>query len=242
MRKLLFTQSRRRVTAVGQTVQAGRTAFTVIELLVAIGVFIVLAALFLPALAKRNASSSRWNCKNNLAQIFKGSRTWAIDNNHRYPMQVSVTNGGTMELVRSGKVFPNFLVMSNELNTPRLLVCPNEKDGSRLVATVFTLSGGSSPSVPLTNDQSVSYFLNLYATPTNSDGFLCGDRNLTNSLGLRNGSMTLSSNQTVGWTSKMHCGVGNILFADGSIQGLTCVRLQGIAREMGTNTVRLQFP
>jgi hypothetical protein len=36
-------------------------------------------------------------------------------------MQVSVTNGGTMELVNGGTVFEHFLVMSNELSTPKLL-------------------------------------------------------------------------------------------------------------------------
>jgi len=218
------------------------TAFTVIELLVAIAIFIVLAALFLPVIARRHARPSMTSCKNNLAQLSKGMRMWATDNNDRYPMQVPLTNGGTMELVASGKVFPHFLVISNEINTPKVLICPYEKDGARLIATVFTFPGSSPQSVPLTNDQSVSYFLNLYVTPTNSEGFFVGDRNLTNNLGLSGCTMTLSSNQTVGWTSQMHCGVGNVLFADGSVQGLTISVLQRAVRAMGTNTSRLAFP
>ena len=38
-------------------------------------------------------------------------------------MQVPVANGGTLELLASGMVYPHFLVLSNELNTPLILHC-----------------------------------------------------------------------------------------------------------------------
>jgi competence protein ComGC len=83
-------------------------AFTVTELMVTIACVALLAAVFLPALAKSKARSSRIGCTNNLKQIGLAFRTWAIDNNNLYPMHVSVTNAGTMELAASGVVFPHF--------------------------------------------------------------------------------------------------------------------------------------
>jgi len=77
----------------------------------------------LPARDGRPAYAPRINCANNLKQVGLAFRTWAIDNDGRFPMQVSVTNGGTMELVSSGLVFPHFQVMSNELSTPKILFC-----------------------------------------------------------------------------------------------------------------------
>ena len=44
-------------------------------------------------------------------------------------MDVSTANGGTMELVNGRNVWINFLVMSNELTTPKLLYCPADVNG-----------------------------------------------------------------------------------------------------------------
>jgi type II secretory pathway pseudopilin PulG len=75
------------------------SAFTLIELLVTIACVLVTVAIFLPTLARSKARSSRLGCTNCLKQIGLGFRTWALDNNDHFPMRVSITNGGTMELV-----------------------------------------------------------------------------------------------------------------------------------------------
>jgi prepilin-type processing-associated H-X9-DG protein len=85
--------------------------------------------------------SSRLGCVNNLKQIGLAFRTWAIDNNGPFPFNVSTNTGGTMEFCAVGSDgFDNnaalhFQVMSNELSTPRILVCP--KDESRKPASEF---------------------------------------------------------------------------------------------------------
>jgi len=123
-------------------------AFSVTELLIAITCLVVLLeAIFLPALARSKARSSRIGCANNMKQIALAFQTWSLDNNDHFPMQVSVTNGGTLELVASGIVYQHFQVMSNELSTPKILNCP--KDEKRSYATNFA--------VDLT-DKNVSYF------------------------------------------------------------------------------------
>ena len=85
---------------------------------------------------------SRLNCDNNLKQIGLAFRTWAIDNDGQFPFNVSTNAGGTRELCAldsdgfDTNAALHFQVMSNELSTPMLLVCPN--DWSRKRAATFS--------------------------------------------------------------------------------------------------------
>lgn len=142
-------------------------ALTLVEVMVIVAVLGLLIALLLPSLAKPRARSSRINCDNNLKQIGLSFRIWAADNGDRYPMQVPVNEGGTLELVPLGNVFPHFQILSNELNTPKVLACP--KDRSRKAAANF-LAGF--------NNAHVSYFVGLDAEEARPQMLLAGDSNL----------------------------------------------------------------
>jgi len=80
-------------------------------------------------------------CINNLKQIGLAVSLWAVDNNLMEPWNVSTNNGGTLELCEVDKdgfdtnAALHFQVMSNELNTPLILICP--KDQSRKPAADF---------------------------------------------------------------------------------------------------------
>src|SRR2546426_161404 len=91
-------------------------SFTAIDLLIVLACIALLIAVFLPTNGGR-LQGQKINCINNLKQIGLAFRTWSLDQSDKFPMQVSVTNGGTMELVDNGPVFVHFLVMSNELST-----------------------------------------------------------------------------------------------------------------------------
>ena len=101
-------------------------ALTLVEVLVIIAVLAVVVALLLPWLATSNRIPQKINCVSNLKQIGIAYRLWEGDNNDKYPMLVSVTNGGAMELVATGNVAACFQVMSNELSTPKILLCPED--------------------------------------------------------------------------------------------------------------------
>jgi len=196
-------------TSSEQTARTRRgLAFTATELLVTVAGVALLAAFFLPALAKSKARSSRLGCNSCLKQIGLAFRTFAIDNDGHYPMRVSVTNGGTMELTASGVVFPHFQVMSNELSTPKILVCPNDED--RVYVTSFTAS---------LTDKNLSYFVNVDAPERDGVGLLCGDRNITNRAAAGSRLVNLTKGATIAWTREIHSEKGNLCFADGSVEG-----------------------
>src|SRR5437868_11870475 len=85
--------------------------------------------------------AERINCISNLKQIGISFKLWSGDNNDRFPFNTPIKDGGTMELCRLGdngfdaNSFLHFQVMSNELNVPKILVCPT--DSGRSLATSF---------------------------------------------------------------------------------------------------------
>ena len=181
-------------------------AFTATELLITLTCIALLAAIFLPALAKSKARSSRIDCANCMKQIGLAFHIWSLDNNDRLPMQVSVTNGGTKERVASGLVYPHFQVMSNELSTPRILLCPEDKN--RIYATNFA---------PDLTDRNLSYFLNMDATNADGSSLLSGDRNITNRVPTGSRLVPLTKADTISWTKEMHLEKGNLGFRDGRV-------------------------
>src|SRR5262245_12886276 len=105
-------------------------AFTIIEVITILAVLAICAVMLLPVLAKRYARVSRVTCASNMKQIGLSFLTWGTDNQGRFPMSVPAGMGGTLEAVASGAVFPHFQAISNELATPRILLCPNDKTRS----------------------------------------------------------------------------------------------------------------
>src|SRR5215469_13751667 len=117
-------------------------AFTLIELLVVIAIIAILAALLLPALARAKQNALRIECVNDQRQCSISFRLWGGDNGDRYPMAISSAQGGASEFVyhTSGSTSlvaptPNqtatapgagrvFQCMSNELSTPKIVICP----------------------------------------------------------------------------------------------------------------------
>jgi prepilin-type N-terminal cleavage/methylation domain-containing protein len=175
-------------------------AFTLIELLVVIAIIAILAALLLPALAAAKKKAQKIQCVNNLKQICIAFRLWEGDNNNQMPMAVTVEKGGcrlargnpgvapTQDLnYRPGAtpplckgVFSMFLVMSNELSTPKILFCPSEYQANRSQANTFLGTQTPNP-LGLTffiNDKNISYFIGIDADDTFPQMFLTGDHNI----------------------------------------------------------------
>ena len=208
-------------------------ALAVFEWLVIIAILAMLAVLLLAALAAAKRKSSRINCVSNLKQVGLAFRLWEGDNNGKYPMAVSMTNGGAMELIATGNVAACFRVMSNELSTPKILLCP--KDSRRTYTTNFSASF---------SDANISYFINLdVADESRPQMVLDGDDNLlVDGKPAEPGILNLGTNSSVGWTKERHHNVGYVGMADGSAQSVTTNGLQPLLRQTGFATNRLVLP
>ena len=231
-----------------------RRGFTLVELLVVIAAIAILAVLMLPALAQTSRRSLRIQCINNLKQVNLAFHVWEGDHGDKYPMAVSTSAWGAKENVSSlanytsalppaGYGLTNvFCVMSNRLNTPKILYCPADFSKTALpsdaayaqtgpVATAATNWSGFGPG-------NLSYFVEGDTQDKYPKMILTGDRNIGKTGAVKGTTAATKMDMVNGpfagrvglaiqksvypaweWTDPdLHQGAGNLGMADGSIQ------------------------
>jgi len=200
--------------------------FTRKELLVVIAVLVVLGVMAVPMLAQWKHKASHMFCVSNLKQVGISFRIWADDRHDQYPMLVLAGTNRAPAAANGADTYRYFQVISNELVSPRLLVCPNDTRSS--VENFADLK-----------NINVSYFVNLDATEIDPQMPISGDRNITGATPPINGILTFKDGDSVGWTTAIHNRRGNVIMGDGSVQWVEPVlTITGLA----TNVWRLSLP
>ncbi|NOS68487.1 MAG: prepilin-type N-terminal cleavage/methylation domain-containing protein [Verrucomicrobia bacterium] len=202
-----------------QTGHRGR-AFTMIEMLCVIGIIAILAALLLPALNQGKSGAKRIQCVGNLKQAGIAFHSFAHDHRGRFPMQLPTRDGGSEEFVKSGYrvggefyfSFRHFQSLSNELVSPKILVCP--ADSARWPAVNFAKF----------DNVNLSYFVGVNAEQGNVNSILSGDRNLSNERGNNPTILQPGPGSSIRWTRELHEFKGNLLYADGRVEEVNSLR------------------
>jgi len=197
--------------------------FTLIELLVVMAIIAILAALLLPAVSQGKLHAQRVSCTSNLRQVGLAYHNFVHDHGGKFPMQAPTRDGGIRELLSTPcdagctNAYRTLQVLSNELVSPKLLICPS--DSRRTPATNFAQvcleCAGSH----------MSYVGNLKLLPEDAGkatAILAADDNLRPPRWpcYEVGAATLDPPTKFEWTANRHRFKGNILFADGHVEYL----------------------
>jgi prepilin-type N-terminal cleavage/methylation domain-containing protein len=204
---MLNTEELHKLSAAKHSVmRAHKAAFTLIELLVVIAIIAILASLLLPSLAASKAKARRISCVNNWKQTALGFRAWAVDNKGKLPWNVPVTDGGSMN---SPDWSDHFRYASNDLATPKILICPS--DPTKKPGTNW---------VNLNGDLNMSCFIGILSTEERPETIMLGDRNVTGGDGGLDPTWNkfMGSSIDAAWDKTIHVEQGNIALADGSVQ------------------------
>jgi hypothetical protein len=200
---------------------------TLLEVVVVIFALGLLIAMLLPALAAAKIKHAHIDCVNDLKEDYLGFKIWEGDNGDKYPMDVSTNLGGAFEFFDKDELGQGFMVASNQLATPKILVCPED---NRCWLTNWA---------DLQNTN-ISYFVDIDATEFNTNMALFGDRNVIGGIPLPNGLTAFNHANPIHWDSNMHHNRGNIVYTDGRVDG--SISSERLFQVLGQTTNRYAFP
>lgn len=185
----------------------GNEALTRTDVIVLLVILAIIAlVIMLPMLGTAGRRAQRINCLSNLKQIGDATHWWAEYNGTNKSFQ-ALKEARTGWLLR-GNVAGWFQVMSNELDSPKILICPSDRDHS-IAAINFQNDF---------NNSHISYFVGPDANETYPQMLLFGDSNLeVSNTPVKSGLFVWTGDMPVSWTAVRHNRVGNVAFADGSV-------------------------
>jgi prepilin-type N-terminal cleavage/methylation domain-containing protein/prepilin-type processing-associated H-X9-DG protein len=114
-------------------------AFTLVELLVVVGIIAVLIGILLPTLGRARESARRAQCLSNLRQTSLAFRFYALNNRDQVPLGYRVNTKQFNSMVYSSTaarlVLFGWLYTEGYMKPPQVFFCPSENDPRSMFAT-----------------------------------------------------------------------------------------------------------
>jgi len=200
-----------------------RRGFTLIELLVVIAIIALLAAILLPALARAKEKARRIQCVSNVKQVALAIKLFAVEQDGLYPWHIPPSEGGTYGPLAADS-WRNFSAVSNDLNTPKILVCPSDTGTKKTVINWSDDPDGLAN--PANRGQAISYFLSLDGYEQLPPTMIVGDRHVLGGAAAFCSSVAdlpgvpcrllAAGDLSVRWGSATHGSLGIFSLSDGS--------------------------
>src|SRR5690349_18802097 len=113
--------------------------FTLVELLVVIGIIAVLIGIILPVLGKARESARRTECLSNLNEVYNAFRFYALDNRDQVPLGYRSGTKQFNSMIYSATakriVLFGWLYNAGLMKNPRVFYCPSENDPKSMLNT-----------------------------------------------------------------------------------------------------------
>lgn len=230
-----------------------RRGFTRGDLVVVIALVVVVGGVFantlmFPSLRSRPDTLV---CQANLGQIGRGYQLWAADHGDRNPFLVSSNEGGLRGVYLANNSWYQFAWISNQLGSPKVLVCPADTNTTRVAKDFSRRPDGGFLNANYQNN-AISYFIGMHAQ-FYPRSILGGDRNISGgtpssgcsyamlgaltSLEGRSGSLAT-------WRSDIHAQKGHLLFNDGAVEEVNTIGLRAslLVPETDFGSIHVLFP